>query len=371
MPTLVDTEKNGLNSKPPYNCGMNEHSHPTCADTTDAIRIIEQADLKQLNTFGLPCVADRLYPIHSVEGLQAALKHCANAPFTVLGGGSNVLLPEKLGNVLHMDIMGRALAGETDDAWLVRVGAGEEWHSLVRWTLEKGLPGLENLSLIPGSVGAAPVQNIGAYGVELADRLHSVEAWDQHTQQHVTLMRDDCTFAYRDSIFKQQPGRYIITHVVLQLAKTWHAQLRYRDVADYLTTQGITTPTALNISNAVIRIRTRKLPDWREIGNVGSFFKNPVVDAEHFASLAAQHPNMPHYPQADGSIKLAAGWLIEQSGWKGQSRGQVGCYDKQALVLVNLGNASRDDVLGLANAIVSDVQQKFRVQLEREPVLIN
>jgi UDP-N-acetylmuramate dehydrogenase len=290
----------------------------------------------------------------------------------VLGGGSNLILTGDFdGLVLHVRIPGRELVAEDDDAWTVRAGAGENWHDFVCWTLERGWPGLENLSLIPGTVGAAPIQNIGAYGLEMAERFQHLEAVELATGETVVFDRAACRFGYRDSVFKREAdGRYLITAVTFRLPKRWRPVAHYADVARELEARQMIDPTARQISDAVIAIRSRKLPDPGRIGNAGSFFKNPVVDAATFARLAAQHPELPHYVQPDGTVKLAAGWLIERCGWKGKDLGPVGVYERQALVLVNRGGARGEDVLRLARAIRESVRAAFGVELEPEPVVL-
>jgi UDP-N-acetylmuramate dehydrogenase len=241
----------------------------------------------------------------------------------------------------------------------------------VQWTLAQGLPGLENLSLIPGSVGASPIQNIGAYGSEVADFFHSLTAFDMMSGELLNLSKVDCDFAYRDSIFKHAlRDRAIILEVKFALPKSWQPNLRYGELAAELASRGIANPSAQEIADAVIAIRTRKLPDPAKVGNAGSFFKNPVVSAEQRNSLLAQHSALVSYPQPDGSYKLAAGWLIDQCGWKGKSMGAAGVHENQALVLVNRGGATGDDVLRLSNKIREEVQAKYGVILESEPVIL-
>lgn len=294
----------------------------------------------------------------------------------VLGGGSNLVLGGDFdGLVLHMAIPGRELVSEDADAWIVRAGAGENWHDFVGWTLAQGWPGLENLSLIPGTVGAAPIQNIGAYGLEVGERLHAVTAWDFVRREFVTFSADDCRFGYRDSVFKQNgwhlDGRLAITEVTFHLPKRWQPLTRYADIAGELAAQQIEMPTARQIADAVIAVRQRKLPDPAQIPNAGSFFHNPVLDAAVAESLLAKYPTLPHYPQADGRVKLAAGWLIEQAGWKGKNLGPVGMFEKQALVLVNRGGATGRDVLALMQAVQRDVRAQFGVELKPEPVFLS
>ncbi|MBL8470994.1 MAG: UDP-N-acetylmuramate dehydrogenase [Rhodocyclaceae bacterium] len=336
------------------------------------MQIIDQQDLTGCNSFRLPARAARYARAETLDDVHHALAEARGLPLVPLGGGSNVLLrPYIDAFVLHLALPGRVLADEDSDAWYVRAEAGADWHEFVQWTLANNWPGLENLSLIPGTVGAAPIQNIGAYGLELESRLHSVETVHIASGEGCSFARADCRFAYRDSIFKrEQAGRHVITAVTFRLPKAWQPALHYRELAQELELRGIGHPAPADVAAAVIAIRRRKLPDWRQIGNAGSFFKNPVVTAAYAAQLQHTHPGMPHYPQADGSAKLAAGWLIEQCGWKGRSLGRAGVYEKQALVLVNRGGADADDVLELAAHIAADVAARFGVELEREPVLI-
>ncbi|MDX5409901.1 MAG: UDP-N-acetylmuramate dehydrogenase [Thauera sp.] len=330
------------------------------------------ADLSTLNTFGLRARAARLLRLRSAEALAAALATAPQqGPRLVLGGGSNLVLTGDFpGTVLKVEIGGRRLLRAEPTAWIVEAGAGENWHDFVRWTLAQGWPGLENLSLIPGTVGAAPIQNIGAYGLELAERFDSLDAVDLDSGAVRSFGLADCDFGYRDSVFKRSPGRWLITAVRFRLPRPWQPVTRYADVARELEARGIEAPTALDISDAVIAIRRRKLPDPAEIGNAGSFFKNPVVEAAACARLLAAHPALPHYPQPDGREKLAAGWLIEQAGWKGRDLGPVGCFERQALVLVNRGGATGADVQRIAAAIVAEVEARFGVRLEPEPVFV-
>ncbi len=331
------------------------------------------ADLGRFNTFGLPGRAARLVHVRAAEQLRALAREpdWAHTPRLVLGGGSNLVLGgDFAGVVLKVDIAGRRLLRAEAEAWIVEAGAGENWHDFVRWTLAQGWPGLENLSLIPGTVGAAPIQNIGAYGLEIGERFDSLDAIDLDTGAARSFDVADCGFGYRDSVFKRQPGRWLVTAVRFRLPRPWQPVTRYADVARELAARGIEVPGALDISDAVIAIRRRKLPDPAEIGNAGSFFKNPVVEADACARLLAAHPAMPHHPQADGREKLAAGWLIEQAGWKGRDLGPVGCYERQALVLVNRGGATGADVRRIADAIMADVEARFGVRLEPEPVFV-
>lgn len=328
--------------------------------------------LRPLNTFGIEARARAYARIASAADLAAALGDPALAamPRLVLGGGSNILLKGDFdGLVLHMCGLGREVLGEREGKILVRAQAGENWHQFVLFTLDQGLGGLENMSLIPGTVGAAPIQNIGAYGAEVKDLFHSLTAYDTATGQLRTMSAADCQFAYRDSVFKKPEGRgLIILEVTFALPVEWQANLKYGELAQAL--EGVAQPTAKQVSDAVIAIRQRKLPDPAVIGNAGSFFKNPVVSAEHCATLLQHFPNLVHHLQPDGSEKLAAGWLIDQCGWKGKSLGNAGVYPKQALVLVNNGGATGAEVMALAQAIQADVLARYGVRLEPEPVFV-
>lgn len=334
---------------------------------------VEDADLSALNTFRLPGRAAQLIRLTSIDAVRSLLAEPAGvrSPRLVLGGGSNLILNgDFAGTVLKMEIGGRRLLREDDGARIVEAGAGENWHEFVRWTLAQGWPGLENLSLIPGTVGAAPIQNIGAYGLEMAERFDSLDAISLDDGGERVFDASACRFGYRDSVFKQQPDRWLVTRVRFRLPRAWQPLTRYADVARELAAQGIERPGALEVSDAVIAIRRHKLPDPAEIGNAGSFFKNPVVDAEACARMLVAHPALPHYPQPDGSEKLAAGWMIERAGWKGRDLGPVGCFERQALVLVNRGGATGADVQRIARRIQDDVRARFGVMLEPEPVFV-
>jgi UDP-N-acetylmuramate dehydrogenase len=260
---------------------------------------------------------------------------------------------------------------QTDTAWIVEAGAGENWHALVAWTLEQGWPGLENLALIPGTVGAAPVQNIGAYGLELSDRFESLDTVDLVTGRTVTLNGLQCKFAYRHSLFKGAlAGKSVITRVRFRLPRPWQPVLGYLDLERRIAETGIHHPDAATIFGWVCAIRRAKLPDPAQIGNVGSFFKNPLVTAEQCRDIITRDPHIVHYPMPDGSFKLAAGWMIDACGWKGKAIGQAGVYDRQALVLVNRGGAMGSEVVTLARAIQESVYGRFGIRLEPEPVIV-
>jgi UDP-N-acetylmuramate dehydrogenase len=330
--------------------------------------------LREFNSFGLPAVAQTLVHVTSQADVRRVVDHpeLGRARKFVLGGGSNVVFTRDVtAVVLKVEILGRRLVRESADAWVVEAGAGENWHEFVAWTLAQGWPGLENLALIPGSVGAAPVQNIGAYGVELKDRFDSLDAVDLVTGRSVTLDAAACRFGYRDSIFKHDlAGKSVITRVRFALPKPGRPVLGYLDLERKVAETGITEPDAQTVFDWVCAIRRAKLPDPAVIGNVGSFFKNPIVSAEQCRDITGRDPEIVHYPLPDGSAKLAAGWLIDACGWKGKSVGRAGVYERQALVLVNRGGASGAEVLTLARAIQESVYGRFGIRLEPEPVIL-
>jgi len=327
--------------------------------------------LVKLNTFGIDHKATRLIWAHSTDEISTYVKH-HGAPALVLGGGSNMLLTQDVeGDVLKVDIHGRRVVFEDDDVVHIRFGAGENWHEVVMWTLMQGLGGLENLSLIPGNCGTAPIQNIGAYGVELKDVFVNCEGILVENGSFFSLSKEEAKFGYRESIFKNEwKGKAIITRITLALTKKNHKLRKdYGSIQAELEARDITDPTPKQISDAVISIRRSKLPDPAEIGNSGSFFKNPVVSKELAESLVERYPDMPSYPATNG-VKLAAGWLIDTAGWKGYRNGDAGIHEKQALVLVNYGDASSTELLELANEVVTDIQQRFGIKLHPEVNLI-
>ncbi|VVE22103.1 UDP-N-acetylenolpyruvoylglucosamine reductase [Pandoraea morbifera] len=337
------------------------------------LQLQRDVSLRDFNTFGLPASARYVVTIDSEAALLEALAmpELAGVPRLVLGGGSNVVLTRDFdGVVFRMAIRGRERLADDVHARYVRGGAGEVWHDFVDWALAQGCAGLENLALIPGTLGAAPIQNIGAYGLELAERLAHVRALDTTTGAFVTLSREECAFGYRDSCFKHEPGRYIIVAVTLRLPQPWQPVTGYADVARTLAEAGIDRPSARQIFDAVVDIRRRKLPDPAELGNAGSFFKNPVVDAATFAALRERSPQAVGYAQPDGSWKVAAGWLIDQCGWRGKSLGKAGVHERQALVLVNRGGASGADIVALARAVQASVQERFGIRLDPEPLML-
>jgi len=330
--------------------------------------------LDAFNTFRIPARARRYLRVTDVAQLQAIAGDPALAalPRLVLGGGSNLLITRDVVDalVLHMGLLGKEIVGDTPDTILVRAQAGENWHAFVEWTLAQGLGGLENMALIPGTVGASPIQNIGAYGAEVKDRFHSLTVFDFASGATRTMDAAACRFAYRDSVFKQPAGRdLVVLDVTFALPRTWTPNLRYAELAQALQDGGAGA-TPRQVADAVVAIRRRKLPDPAEIGNAGSFFKNPVVSAEQCARLLQAWPDLVHHTQADGSEKLAAGWLIDRCGWKGKNLGRAGVYPNQALVLVNNGGATGAEVMALARAIQDDVEARFGVRLEPEPVQV-
>jgi len=325
-------------------------------------------DLTNRNTLGFESRAEVAYEITVAKQIPAVMQEIAakKLPWRVLGGGSNVILPKVLpGATLLMNIPGIEAIDSNLAVTTIAVGGGVNWHDFVSWTLDHNFYGLENLALIPGTVGAAPIQNIGAYGVEVGDYIQVAEAYDAKEQVFVTLSNQDCHFAYRDSYFKQHPHRFIVTKVVFDIPKQWQPRIQYADLAKQFPSNS--SPTAKDIFSAVCAIRTHKLPDPKVIGNAGSFFQNPIVPGEQYETLMLKHPGLISYPDAGNKRKLAAGWLIDQCGLKGQRMGNVGVYENQALVLVNHGGGTAQDILGLAKCIQDAVHSKFGVKLEIEP----
>ena len=336
-------------------------------------KLIPNLGLKSRNTFGLEVSAEHAFEITHPDQIPGLMDEIAQNQWDwrVLGGGSNVILPPVLsGATLLMNIAGQAVTHEDESNAYLSVGAGVNWHELVQWTLTHNLPGLENLALIPGTVGATPIQNIGAYGVEVALYIESVTAFDMQSNAFVTLSNKDCQFAYRDSHFKQNPKRYILTEVLFKLPKAWQPRVHYADLTKYFADQSSANPSPEAIFDAVCQIRTQKLPDPKVIGNAGSFFQNPIVSAAQYNTLAEKFPNIVSYPDAAGKRKLAAGWLIDQCGFKGKRLAEAGVYEKQALVIVNHGNASATDILNLAKQIQEAVKNQYGVNLDIEPNIL-
>ena len=328
--------------------------------------------LKHRNTFGFEVCAESAYEITTAEQIPKVMQQSAGQklPWRVLGGGSNVILPKVLpGVTLLMNIPGQEITRSDESNTVVTVGAGVNWHDFVSWTIGQQLPGLENLALIPGTVGAAPIQNIGAYGAEVADFIDSIEAFDTAAHAFVTLPKAACQFAYRDSYFKQNPNRFIVTKVVFKIPKAWQARLQYADLAKQFA-ESNPSPSAKQIFDAVCAIRSKKLPDPKVIGNAGSFFFIFIVSTEEYEQLTKQFPNLVSYPDSNGKRKLAAGWLIDQCGFKGKRIGPVGVYENQALVLVNHGGGTFTEILSLAKTIREAVLDRFGVQLHIEPNIL-
>ena len=335
----------------------------------------DNASLRRYNTFGVDVRARWLARLRVAQALPELLDRPAwrGAPVLVLGEGSNVLFRADFdGLVVKLDNQRVDIVSEDERGTLLRAEAGRNWHSLVGWTLDRGLEGLENLALIPGTVGAAPVQNIGAYGVELDTMIEAVEAWDTVAREMVVLPREACGFAYRDSVFKSGPGhgRHVITAVRFVLPREHELVLHYPGVREELAALGHAVPTARDVHDAIASIRRRKLPDPAVLGNAGSFFKNPIVDSAFAEGLRTLHPTLPTYPAAPGQTKLSAAWLIEQCRWRGHREGDAGVADSHALVLVNHGHASGTQLFALAERIRDSVTQRFGVTLEPEPHVI-
>lgn len=328
-------------------------------------------DLSGKNSLGFKVTAERFLQVDSIENLQLALTEVDqnNWPLLILGGGSNLVLKDYLpGAVISVATQGVHVLVDNESEAIVEVGAGENWHGFVGQLLQMGLHGLENLALIPGNVGAAPVQNIGAYGVELSDCFHSLTAYDRKVGELVQLSKEQCQFGYRDSIFKsKEPGRYIIWQVRFSLSSVFQPILSYKGLQEYLFSVGVREPNAHDVYKAVCEIRHSKLPTPSEIGNAGSFFENPVVPGAEYQRIKQEYPTLVAYPDRESHYKLAAGWLIDQAGWKGHCSGSVGVYDKQALVLVNHGGGSCTELLDLAKEIQDSVLEKFGVALQMEP----
>lgn len=332
----------------------------------------KQVSLKPYNTFGIDVKARYFSQAHDDQEVRQALVQAQQGglPVLVIGGGSNLLLTRDIDAlVLHMASRGRRVLSDDGERIVVEAEAGEPWHPFVQWTLAQGYCGLENLSLIPGTVGAAPMQNVGAYGVEIKDVFVGLTALDRETGELRDFGLAECAFGYRDSLFKRNPGHWLILRVRFALSRTLRAHLEYGPVRQRLAEEGVTEPTAQAISEAICSIRREKLPDPAELGNAGSFFKNPVVSAEQVERIRAQYPGVVAYPQADGQVKLAAGWLIEQAGWKGHREGDAGVHRLQSLVLVNYGQASGAQMHALARRIQADILERFGVELEMEPNL--
>jgi UDP-N-acetylmuramate dehydrogenase len=324
--------------------------------------------LKDYNTFKIDAQCKLLQAITNEQQLIEVLGQ-QRPPFFILGGGSNLLISQDQDlTILKNDILGKQIVSEDEKFVYLKVGGGENWHELVLWAIANNYGGLENLSLIPGTVGASPIQNIGAYGVELDQVFHELEAIDMSSGLKKVFSKTDCEFGYRDSIFKRKlKGKYFITHVTYKLSKSNHKiNISYAPLASAFTSK----PSIKEVSEAVITIRQSKLPDPKEIGNSGSFFKNPIVSKIVLESIRATYPDVPSYPVDETLVKIPAGWMIDKAGWKGFRRGDAGVYDKQALVLVNHGNATGPEIWALAQEIIADIKEKFKIELSPEVNII-
>jgi len=335
--------------------------------------LIENASLRDRNTLRVDARAAWLAEVHDAEAIPGLLAHPAlhGKPLLLLGEGSNVLFADDYdGPVVRMATRGVAVLDDDGTCARIRVAAGEHWDDFVRWTLGEGHPGLENLILIPGSVGAAPMQNIGAYGVEAGEFIESVEAFDLHEHRFARFDNAHCEFGYRDSVFKRHPDHWLITAVTFRLPRAWNPLTEYAGLREELRRAGIEQPAPVHVADAVVNLRTRKLPDPKVIGNAGSFFKNPWVPATQAERLRAEHPQLPCWPAPNGIAKLSAAWLIESSGFKGAREGDAGVSNRHALVLVNHGHATGAQLWALAQRVREGVHARFGVTLEPEPRII-
>lgn len=337
------------------------------------MKIQKDVSLKAYNTFGIAAKASTYLNIKALDHLINALKKYNSRPLFILGGGSNMLLTKNIeALVLHINLKGISVIEESENYVIVQAQAGESWHKFVVWCLEHNYGGVENLSLIPGNIGTAPMQNIGAYGVELKDVFHSCDAINIKTQELKTFTKKECQFGYRESIFKQElKGQYIITSVCLKLTNNIHKlHTEYGAITNELEALQIKNPTIQDVSKAVINIRQSKLPDPKKIGNSGSFFKNPIIEKTHFLELQKSFPNVPHYVVSETKIKIPAGWLIETAGFKGKRFNNYGVHNKQALVLVNYGNANGEDIYKLAKLIQKTIKRLFNINIDTEVNII-
>ncbi|WP_295334383.1 UDP-N-acetylmuramate dehydrogenase [Flavobacterium sp.] len=333
------------------------------------MQIQSNFSLKSFNTFGIEAKAKNFVAVHSLDELKTVLAEHAAEPKFILGGGSNMLLTQDIeALVIHIDLKGKRILKEDDDFVWVESMAGENWHEFVLWTIDQNFGGLENMSLIPGNVGTTPVQNIGAYGTEIKDTFVSCDTMKIDNQSMRTFSKEDCRFGYRESIFKQEAkNQYIITSVVFKLTKRNHKiNTSYGDITKELALQNVTVPTLKDVSNAVIAIRQSKLPDPKVLGNSGSFFKNPVISRSHFEKVQAQFPEIKFFDVSPTEVKVPAGWLIEQAGYKGFRKGDAGVHKNQALVLVNYGSATGQEILALSREVQQAVFNKYSIAIEAE-----
>jgi UDP-N-acetylmuramate dehydrogenase len=335
------------------------------------MNIIQNQSLKNYNTFGIDTNAQQFVSVNSISELKDILSN--NKEIFILGGGSNMLLTQDISTlVVHINLKGREIVEQNDDFAIVKAQAGENWHEFVLWCIDQNFGGIENLSLIPGNVGTTPIQNIGAYGVEIKDTMFSCEALNKKTLAIETFTNEKCKFEYRESVFKNElKDQYIITSVNFKLSKRNHnVSTTYGAIETELLHQNIKNPSLKDVSNAVIAIRQSKLPDPKELGNSGSFFKNPIVSNEIYEKAKALHPEMPHYVVSETHVKVPAGWLIEQAGFKGKRFGDAGVHKNQALVLVNYGTATGAEIVALSQNIQQTILEQFGIAIEAEVNII-
>ena len=333
------------------------------------MQIHNNFSLKKYNTFGIEAKAKQFVAVHNIDELKSVLENHVSDKKFILGGGSNMLLTQDINAlVIHVDLKGKKIINEDDDFVWVESQAGENWHEFVLWTINQNFGGLENMSLIPGNVGTTPVQNIGAYGTEIKDTFVSCEAMNILSQEMKSFTKEDCNFGYRESVFKQEAkDKYVITSVVFKLTKRNHKiNTSYGDITKELEKQNVTTPTLKDVSNAVIAIRQSKLPDPKELGNSGSFFKNPIISKELFEKVQQKFPEVKFLEVSPTEVKVPAGWLIEHSGLKGYRKDDAGVHKNQALVLVNYGNATGQDILNLSKYVQKTVFDKYGIAIEAE-----
>lgn len=320
--------------------------------------------LTELHTFGLQASAKELVTIDSIDSLVKLSSRLSNTPYLILGGGSNTIFVEDFEGLVIKNALKGVHISEDDDYFHLNVASGEDWHELVCLCMKRKVYGFENLALIPGTVGASPIQNIGAYGVEIDAFVHSVEFYDVETKMMGYFNNKECEFSYRDSIFKREPGKRVITSVNFALPKANTLNASYGPLSS------LESPSPEDVFNQVIATRKSKLPAPEDIGNAGSFFKNPVISAFQFQQMLRQHPMLPHYEAPEGKVKIPAAWLIEQCGFKGMKEGDIACHENQALVLINLGTGKPEDLLRLASKIKSTVFDSFKIELENEVLLV-
>lgn len=332
----------------------------------------ENINITPFTTFGVKVISRYFATFSSIEELRKLLAEVKDQQLLVLGGGSNMLFRKDYeGITIKNEITGISVIEENEESVLLKVGAGEVWHNFVLYSIEHNLGGIENLSLIPGSVGASPMQNIGAYGVEIKDVFDSLEAIEIATGELHTFSHQDCQFGYRESVFKKElKGKYIIVSVSYKLSKQPKLNTSYGAINSELAKRGITQPSIKDVSDVVIAIRQSKLPDPKEIGNAGSFFKNPVIPKSHYIALQKTYENIPSYPVSEDTVKVPAGWLIDNAGWKGKTIGEYGVHKNQALVLVNYGKANGNDIFQLSEDIIADIYKRYQIKLEREVNII-